>query len=252
MFDLSKCTFLIPVRFDFKERIENFDFVLKFLKSNFLTHIFLYEESVRPYFHFFSNDVTKYKFLYSTNEYFHRTRVINSMIKDSSTSIVINYDSDVFLDVESYQMACDMILNDDVDLVIPYDEFWNIDKTQTKKIISNTISTKDLNLRLCKKRRENSVGGCIFFKRESYIKGGMENENFKAWGAEDDERYLRFQKLGFVTRRLTGCNLYHLDHPRGINSKMHTLYYRENIKELRKVSEMSCEDLRNYIYKWAK
>ena len=69
MVDLSNCTFLIPVRLDFQERLENLDFVLKFINSNFKTNIYLYEESLRPSFHFFKDSVTKYKFFCSTNEY---------------------------------------------------------------------------------------------------------------------------------------------------------------------------------------
>ncbi len=251
MYELTNCTFLIPIRFDSEERIENINFVLRFLRSNFKTNIFLYEEAVRPYFSFFSNDVDKYKFFYSRNEYFHRTKIINKMIIDATTLIVVNYDSDVFLDVDAYIDAYNKLLNTNIDLLIPYKDFWNVDKMQTKKIINEELGIDNINLNICKKRRKNSVGGCIFFRRDSYIKGGMENENFRAWGAEDDERIVRFQKLGFqVERLIEEYNLYHLDHPRGINSKIHTSYYKNNVKELEKISNMNKEELEKYINTW--
>jgi len=252
MLDLSNCTFLIPVRLDFQERLENLDFVLKFINSNFKTNIYLYEESLRPSFHFFKDSVTKYKFFCSTNEYFHRTKIMNNMIQDSNTQIIVNYDSDIILDINSYIDSYNKIMNENIDMIFPYEKFWNVDNTQTKKIINNLLEINSIQINFCKKRRNNSVGGCIFFNRESYIKGGMENENFKAWGAEDDERYSRFLKLGFKVLRLKNYNLYHLNHPRGINSQMHTSYYKENLKELEKINRMNKAQLQEYVNTWKK
>ena len=174
------------------------------------------------------------------------------MIQDSNTQIIVNYDSDIILDINSYIDSYNKIMNENIDMIFPYEKFWNVDNTQTKKIVNNLLEINSIQINFCKKRRNNSVGGCIFFNRESYIKGGMENENFKAWGAEDDERYSRFLKLGFKVLRLKNYNLYHLNHPRGINSQMHTSYYKENLKELEKINRMNKAQLQEYVNTWKK
>ena len=82
-------------------------------------------------------------------------------------------------------------------------------------------------------------GHVQFFDRDSYIKGGMENENFRGSSPEDKERFYRFKKLGYDVCRLDDY-VYHLEHSRGRNSWQHqykvihicqrTLLFGKNLK----------------------
>ena len=50
------------------------------------------------------------------------------------------------------------------------------------------------------RQRDAKYGFCQFFDTEEYKKLGGENENFIAYGYEDDERHFRFNLLSSVGR----------------------------------------------------
>jgi len=100
---------------------------------------------------------------------------------------------------------------------------------------------------------EYSVGGAVFFNKESFIDGGMENEYMISFGPEDCERNDRFTKLGFNIDRvcelkpgLGGC-LYHIDHWCGPDSTPNNPHFKNNHKELEKGRAMSQDQLRDYV-----
>ena len=62
-----------------------------------------------------------------------------------------------------------------------------------------------------------SVGGAFLVNRVAYLRAGGENEVFYGWGPEDAERVKRLEILELPIARVKGP-LYHLHHPRGINS----------------------------------
>ena len=96
----------------------------------------------------------------------------------------------------------------------------------------------------CQKDRAQ-WGHTQFFKRESYIEGGMENENFKAWGPEDEEKHYRFPKLGYNIGRIFDW-VYHLEHSRGDDSERTNIYFHDNLKLMEDIRGLSVEELRNY------
>ena len=95
-----------------------------------------------------------------------------------------------------------------------------------------------------------SVGGVFIINKQRYLQAGGENENIYGWGPEDAERVKRMEILEEPVERVSGP-LFHLYHPRGINS---TFGYderdRNNVNELIKVCRMSTEELRKYIQTW--
>ena len=84
-----------------------------------------------------------------------------------------------------------------------------------------------------------------FFNRNSYIEGGMENENFIGWAPEDYERYHRFNLFGYKIGRVND-KVYHLDHTRGINSSIQNPYIKGNLQLWEKLKTLSKEELKNY------
>jgi hypothetical protein len=83
----------------------------------------------------------------------------------------------------------------------------------------------------------------------AFIEAGTENENFKSWGFEDDERFERFTKLGMNVKRASGV-LYHIAHRRGIHSRPNALYTPSNQAEYERISVMSRDELREEIRSW--
>jgi len=243
-YNLKNITFVIPFFFDHQDRLDNINTIIDFLLKNFNTNIIVKETGFRQYF---TRTDVDYIFE-SKNEIIHRTKILNEMVRRSSTPYFCNYDCDVILPIDSYLLALNK-LESGTDIVYPYTKFLRIDRNECRSFIhsknlNDLIDKKDIN-----PNSNLSYGGCIFFNKDSFIQGGLENENFVSWGAEDQERYLRFSTLGYKVERLEG-NLYHINHHMGINSGGTNPYFELNEKEFEKIKEMSKEQLVSYIKTW--
>ena len=94
------------------------------------------------------------------------------------------------------------------------------------------------------------MGGAYLVDVLRYRKYGWENEYFLGWGPEDAERYTRLEILGQKPCRVDG-HLYHLFHPRGVNSGMSDkVLAKSTKKEYCKVCSLSPEELKKYIKSW--
>jgi hypothetical protein len=93
------------------------------------------------------------------------------------------------------------------------------------------------------------VGGAVLFRREVFLKGGMENESFISYGPDDQEREVRYRNLGFISYRSPGL-LYHLAHPRGLNSDDGHPSSESNWAEFRRISELSGASLAAEVAGW--
>ncbi len=96
---------------------------------------------------------------------------------------------------------------------------------------------------------QSYCGHVQFFKTDSYISGGMENEDFVSYGPEDRERCERFQRLGFKVMWGEAC-IYHLEHSRDENSSTSNPHFGANDSLLNKLREMNAVEFLEY-YKQA-
>ena len=96
---------------------------------------------------------------------------------------------------------------------------WQFQIFATDELVSEFINGDyDLSILRTKSRvYDAKYGFCQAFATKKYIQGGLENENFIAYGYEDDERYFRFHKLGYNVCRLD-AHVYHMEHVRTNNS----------------------------------
>jgi GT2 family glycosyltransferase len=90
-----------------------------------------------------------------------------------------------------------------------------------------------------------AIGGCFLASRQAFLGVGGMNTNFVSYGFEDQEFYLRAQRLGHEFPLVDGHNLFHFDHPRGMESR-YGQFYRQNQQELARVAAMSPDDIRSY------
>lgn len=255
--DLRDVTLIIPVMIDSGNRFDNLQTVISYTMSHLRVFVNVWEcdfFSARV-FNLPKKQKLSYKFVKSEVNYFYRTKIINDMVKEVNTPIVCIYDADVVMPPNQYFKAAELIRNKKADMVIPYDgtcyDLPECEIQHVKDSIGSTLKFDNINLQGCRKRRSNSIGGAIFFNRDSFIKGGMENENFKGWGAEDDEILHRFHKLGYKHTRIQPGILYHLYHPRTINSSPKNEYYRNNVKELKRIRNMNHKELRKEVNTWS-
>ena len=118
--NLSNCTFIIPVRIDSNDRTRNLITVLCFLLRQFDTKIILKEVASQPLVdeyilpqvkEFLDNDLKGFTYLFekSDNPEFHRMKIINEVLNQVETDVVVNYDSDVLLKPEIYEKSVNLI-----------------------------------------------------------------------------------------------------------------------------------------------
>ena len=230
-------TFIIPLFYDGYERKYNINALLKYF-HRFNIKIIVGEQLDRR-FEYLQVD----KYIYFKDKQFHRTKMINTMVKQADTDIICICDADVILSELQFNRAIELI-SDGTDVVYPYSKYIKLTRSQSEELRKDFNYSKFSHLTGIESR-----GGMIFFNKESYIKGGMENEKFMIWGYEDFERYYRFKTLGYKIEILEG-NLYHLDHHRGPNSIPIGDHVIRNKEEFEKVKAMNRNELQNYIKTW--
>lgn len=253
--NLKDCTFTIPVRVDTDERRENLHLVLDYLDHHFDTNIIIIEESGVAQLRHLGD---RFTFIHtpSDQEYFHRTRILNIAAHKATTKIIANYDTDVLIPPDQILGAVRKIRAGELHGCWPYGGmFINVNR-ELIPIIRSRMSIeflgddpREMDPMRAYMLNEFSFGGAIFWDKHAFISGGMENETFKSWGYEDNERVTRFGKLGFKLGRVPGP-LFHLDHPRGVNSSESNSWIAINAKEQAAVDSMDEETLRTYVRNW--
>ena len=262
MVDLSNATFIIPLRIESADRMRNIITLLCFLLGNFDTNVIVkevdsepvFEESVLPQIkEFIGNDINLvHIFEKSDDPVFYRMHILNEMLVMSKTDVVINYDCDVLMPVETYVNAYESILNGVCDVVYPYGN-GNFQKQVhvTDEIVSDFLNN-DFDLSILDKSSQVSTsdfGWVQFFNRSVYIEGGMENENFRGSSPEDKERFFRFTTLGYKVRRIDNW-IYHLEHSRGANSWPESIrgnpYMAQNFEVWNHLQTLNKQKLKEY------
>ena len=252
-FDLTKTTFIIPLRIETADRMRNIITILIYLTRNFDTKIIVkevdessvYEREVLPILEQALEpewlECITHIFEKSDDFTFHRTKILNDMLWMVDTPVVVNYDSDILLPLETYINATNMIakgwVHPDVEngkpvkVIYPYGcgnyQFQcHVGDNEVTNFINSGFNFEYFNGHM--RQWDAKYGFCQFFDTEEYKKLGGENENFVAYGYEDDERYFRFNLLSSVAR--IDEYVYHLEHGRTKNSWFNNPYCEDNKK----------------------
>lgn len=252
MVNLKDTTFVIPVRIDSSERETNLDLVLACLCKDTNAEILIMEADTQSRYQVKENtNRIKYYFTEDTDYVFYRTRYLNELIKMATTSIVGIWDTDVIIPVQQIEEAVISIRQGTSRISYPYDgSFWHVDK----KAVDNFRKKQDISILYHEINAATtgrpSFGGAFLVDKEIYLQAGGENENFYGWGPEDLERVKRMEILGYPAYRVKGP-LFHLWHPRGINSGVGGMdLRRKNKKEFIKICGMYKSGLEEYISTW--
>lgn len=258
MKDLTNSTFIIPIRIESDDRLRNVITTLCYLLSNFRTNIIIKEVDKKSIFldcalpqieEFCGRKIDiNHIFEKSDNPSFHRQKVLNDMLMEVKTDIVVNYDCDILLPKKSYIDAYNMILSGNFDLIYPYgDGIYQKQIFATDELVSDFLNNYfDFNILESKSNDYDAkYGFCQFFSKKVYIEGGMENENFVAYAPEDVERYYRFNKLGYSIGRINSV-VYHLEHSRGHNSWLNNPYMDNNNELWEELQKLDKEQLKQY------
>lgn len=254
MIDLKDMTFTLPIRLDTEERKRNLITTVKYLNKHFDTLIRVYEESpVAEVAPLIAQHGLKciYKYIPSTSPLMCRTKLLNLMARDSTTPFIANYDVDVLLKVPQILNSVVSLRKDYIKMIYPYNgQFIDIHGPVLENVINN-LNVEQLTPQSGNLIHPHSLGGAVFWNKNTFFNIGLENENFVSWGYEDNERFVRASKLGVVMARADGC-LFHMHHPPSVNSAntSHKPFF-DNQKEFEKINQMSPQQLRSYVESWS-
>lgn len=248
--NLTDTTFIIPYKKDSDDRLDNLLYICEYLISNFDTNIIVLESYNNTITHsreilrqkIKSNNIT-YICVKNTYNFFHRMQYLNMMLNIVTTPVVVNYDVDIILPVESYVKARDYIIEGKYSFVTPFSNPPGVYLISDKKnfFTDNKINPNHTWL----VHTTAGPGFAIFANIEAYKSIGKENENFKAYGPEDGERVFRIKNLGYNIGEINGP-VYHLEHYRTSDSNPSNVHFANNVNECNKTSLMSEDSLINY------
>jgi hypothetical protein len=278
MIDLSNVTFIIPLRIDSDDRLRNIILSTSFLLNTFDCKVIIKESDeiskfdswARPLIESIT-DTKNLTYIFEENyeDHFHRTRLLNEMILQTETEVVVNYDSDIILPVSSYVQAKEMLDSKKYDVIYPY----RFGENGERKVVLNTKVEDEndlnglLNFPLIKEfisefntevldksygyaQNINGLGwaeyGMVqFFNTKVYMDGYLENENFIAYAPEDVERHHRWNMLGYSIGRIDN-HAYHLEHKRTENSWFNNPFMEKNNQLWEYLKNLSREQLVEY------
>lgn len=139
----------------------------------------------------------------------HKTVGYRSLASVAGGKVFALVDVDCVLPSQRWHAAIDR-LNAGAEVVYPYDgRFINLTGPPLATVLDGHGRVVDG--LVGHSLHNQSCGGAVLIRSDTYWKAGGENEGFCGWGFEDDERYWRYQAMGFQVERLPGC-IYHLHH----------------------------------------
>lgn len=278
--DLKNVTFIVPLQIDTGDRLRNVILSTAYLLHHFDTNVMIkevdsehrFEEYALPIIkrlvdtsgliHIFEQDMR-------TDDSFHRTKVLNDMVMESKTEIVVNYDTDLILPLTSYTQAVEM-LQGDYDVVYPFrfgnhgerkvnldftvetqEDMDNFEKGEfVSKFIESQYNCDCFDDKFFYYQSHQGQGwaeyGMVqFFNRQVYIDGYLENEGFIAYAPEDVERHHRWKLLGYNIGRVDNY-AYHLEHQRTQNSWYHNPHMQNNNQLWEYLKQLTKEQLIEY------
>ncbi len=252
---MQEITFIIPVRIDSDCRLRNLRSVVGYLLSAIDNARFLIVEadSSSRLTGLPDNERIRTFFIKDDKPIFHRTRYVNNMFRIADTRIAAVWDADAIGEIDNIRKAVGLLEKTDAVMAYPYNGiFWSVGQWHSE------IFCDKMDLDVLTKYPQprslmcgyHSVGGAFLVDIERYRIRGWENENFIGWGPEDSERYARLEILGKKPLKVD-AELYHLHHPRGINSgSIEPMLAFSTKKEYAKVCSMSPDQLREYVSQW--
>lgn len=245
--DLTDCSFLIALKVDSQDRIDNLDITVNYLQHHFDTEIIISEQGPVPVLEKRYN--CKYVFT-QNDEFFNRQKGVNIAARNSNNPIILHYDADIILSPLQIELAIRSIRNKELELVYPYDGYFYDVPKHFHKRIRDEQSIGWINTNDCVLFTKRSVGGVVCFDKHTFWKHGGANENFKGLGYEDNEIFDRFKNRKTKMGRVT-CPLFHLNHERKDTSYNFNPYVDHNRDEYVRIRDMDSEQLEKEINSWS-
>lgn len=214
-------TFLIPVRIDSINRLENLLASIRYLLSNLYTNIIVLEANKydnQILRNLLPSDV-RHIFVEDWDPILHRTKYINMLFKESNTPIISIWDADIIIPKVQMNSSIEALRSGNYEISFPYDgSFYDVPEILRDLYMeSHNIQILESNINKMSLPYGTSMGGgALFITSEAFSNAKAEDERFYGWGPEDWNRVEKWKIMGYRTFRPHGP-LFHLSHPRDIN-----------------------------------
>ena len=256
---MKDLTYIIPTRIESEDRLKNIITSVTYILKNFPeSKVIVKEVAEQNTFKFRAlPEIKKYVeidnlthiFEESNDELFHKTRILNDLILLAKTNVICSHDVDVVYPIKSHQAAYDLIKEDKADVVYPYGcGVYQYQVNYPIEVFTSFLESGfDMRVIVPHCRTESStIGWTQFYSKAQVINGGMWNENFLSWGAEDCEFYFRFNALGYRVARVNDW-IWHFEHSRSHNSHYHNPKFMDNHNLWQLLKEQSKENIVQYM-----
>jgi predicted glycosyltransferase involved in capsule biosynthesis len=267
-------TFICHLRVDNDERLRNLQTILNYYSKYIPDSKFIIVEDDKTHNTKLNSlswpKNTKLIFMENKSVWY-KTKGLNIAAKHAESDIICQLDVDCIFNTESIIKTRDFLLaNEDYQFAYPYNGYiidlnynfyrkfesvkydYNFLLKNLPPINQLTLGyiNNDISVR-CTSDEHKGVGGIVMFKTDYYKKAGGYNEKFYCWGAEDNEIYERFEKLGYKHYRIHNVESigFHLPHKNAIRHD--NPFYQHNVNEFNKVKSLDKENLKKYISEWS-
>lgn len=224
--EATDLTVMILIRTDSMARLENVIAVVKHLQKHLNAHIYLREADCycNGILETLLDKSVQYEFTEDDDPILYKTWHFNRMMEQVSTPFVAIWDADTIAECTAIRQCIDELRKGNADMALPYNgvclDTSDILRTlylkkQNENVLTNHISKME---RLAERVM---VGGAVMMDRKKFLSIGGENEAYYGWGDDDYDRYIRFMNHDLKIYRSKSV-LFHLSHPRGINSGFNT------------------------------
>lgn len=251
---LPDFTFLLLIRIDSIQRLENIRAVTDHLTRNFDTRIVVLEADRynNKMLQSLLNRKVQYEFIEDKDPVLYKTKYFNRLAESLTTPFFSIWDADMIASPKQISETVLQLRNGAADVAYPYSGFCY----ETSEIIRRLyLIKKDTRVLMRHRNKMKQLydkehpGGAVMMNTVFFLNTGMENEKYYGWGHDDFDRYYRWKGLKAKMYRHPGF-LYHLAHPRNVNSSFRSKDHTEiSFAELNKTHNSSKEELEKELMK---
>jgi len=252
-------TYIIPCQIESLDRLRNAITTVSYLLTQQpLAKVSIVEVNSSPIFEqqaipqikkLASTANLRYQFQQSIDPSFHKTKILNDMIVQADTSVICSHDIDVVYPIDSHRLAYELISTDRFDLVYPYGcGIYQLRVNYPQPVFERFVNGGfDLHTIQDSCSLANStIGWTQWYRKDRMLAAGAWNENFVAWGCEDNEFYFRMSSLGLRIARFNG-HIWHLEHSRTQNSWWNNPKFPDNDRLWQWMREQDRSTIINYL-----
>jgi hypothetical protein len=254
-YSLENISFIIPIKIDSNDRLENLSFICKYLRYKYINSQIIIVECDKISNLINISEELKVDYYFLNLERFSKTRAINLGLINSNKNFICVWDADMIVSPHAITKGIEILEKKAINLVIPHNQIYinikndlksnfllnfhlNIDKLHSVKKFIKSISNDKMDIYTCH-------GGVILTRKCTLESVGGFNLLMTSYGWEDTEILLRYKNLGLNYCFISDYSAIHLDHYRGEDSKINE-FYQLNFMEYAKVKSLSYLQLYNY------